>query len=103
MVLHQANDVPLTVDQGLDILPSTATSLGIEVTEINRLPRPYHSQCITEWNETNLPQAKGDKDKETSSSSSGHDDEAQHQKPPGYSMVLCGRVCILNHIKGDGW
>ena len=86
MALHQSNELPLMEEQGQDIMPATATSFGVEVTEISRLPAPYSSQCISSWEETTI-------EGETSNARQGED-----EKIPDYSMIMCGRVCVLHHI-----
>ena len=96
VILHRSNELPLVEEQGQDILPATATSFGVEVTEVSRLPYPYSAQCISAWSETAI--GKDKRERNSAAGSSSVDGGQEKNKIPDYSMVLCGRLCILQHV-----
>ncbi len=52
MTVHRPGELALVSEQGVDVAPATAASLGVEVTRAVRREAPYTSMCIHRWNDT---------------------------------------------------
>ena len=41
-------------EYGIDLAPNTASSIAVQMNEIQRKPEPYSSKCMADWDKTGL-------------------------------------------------
>ena len=41
-------------EYGIDLAPNTASSIGVQMNQIQRKPAPYSSHCMEDWTDTGL-------------------------------------------------
>ena len=40
-------------EYGMNLAPTTATSMAVQLNKMKRMPAPYTSKCINDWSSTN--------------------------------------------------
>ena len=53
MVVHPSGLYPLVDEMGQDLFPSTLSHASVQLTNLQRQPWPYTSDCISSWHGTN--------------------------------------------------
>ncbi|XP_040583485.1 epithelial sodium channel subunit gamma-like [Lepeophtheirus salmonis] len=79
IIIHEPGDFPLPDENGIDLQPGTATSIAIQKSDIIRLPKPYKSECFSNWSETPY--------------------ENMTLDHPSYSIIVCQRICLQKWLK----
>lgn len=57
VTLHEPGEVPQINEKGIAIPPGSSARINMEATVIKRQPKPYPSQCIDQWDQTNISYA----------------------------------------------
>ena len=63
-------------------MPNTQSNVAIQEVNITRLPKPYPSNCMNEWSETNYTE---------------YVTSAENETWP-YSLLQCKRTCSFSQI-----
>lgn len=81
VVIHDNDNLPQPLEEGLDIMPGAITSISILQTRIERLEAPYPAQCYSRWEQSGLSPLT--------------ENEAGRLVPTGerYSLKSCDRIC----------
>ena len=46
--------LPMPDEYGMDLAPNTASSMAVQMKEIERKQAPYTPNCMDDWSKTNL-------------------------------------------------
>ena len=65
MSVHSPSSYPMPNEYGNDLQPNTASSLSVQKQEITRMPKPYTSDCYSQWSNTGLDLKKMKKNLES--------------------------------------
>jgi len=66
-----SSTLPMPEEFGMDLAPNTASSIAVQLNQINRQPDPYSSHCVDSWENTGINVPEGME----------------------YSLALCQRMC----------
>ena len=50
LVIHDPDMPPMVDENGIDLLPNTASSISIQMEKITRMEAPFTSNCTNDWN-----------------------------------------------------
>jgi len=86
VTVHTTDTRALADEFGLDVLPATSTSIGLEEVSYERIEAPYESGCIRDWSETNYTEFLEDGNMSISWP---------------YTQEQCKRFCMLDSIMSE--
>ncbi len=79
-VVHNPDSYPMIEEFGLDVMPGTATSMSLQLSDIVRLPDPHPADCYGSWEQTDL------------------DRGLMNPVRPRYDKTVCTRYCLQHQI-----
>ncbi|XP_043203503.1 amiloride-sensitive sodium channel subunit alpha-like [Amphibalanus amphitrite] len=87
VAIHPSDVTPLMAETGMEVSPTSLTSISITETRIVRMPYPYTSHCISTWADSGLEPYGVDP-------TTGVVGPSQAR----YTLAECNRMCLQHHL-----